>query len=194
MKRGMSLIETMVWVGVFTAIMFALINTVLYFYKTNRYAMQQGSAVTSVQRGIDHMVRTIREAAYSNNGAYPIVSMSASQITFYANINNDQWIEKVHYYIQNNVLYEGIITPSGDPAVYTNPEVLSDLSDYVRNVAQNVTMLTYYDKNGTQITDYTKVGDVRFVSITVIADVNPNDAPGTLTLHSTAALRNLVGK
>lgn len=194
MKRGMTFIEAMVWVAIFMASMIAITNSILYFYRTNRYALEQGSAVAAAQRGIDHMVRTIREAGYAANGAYPIASIANNELIFYADTTGDGKAEKMRYYISGSSLYEGVTAPTGDPAEYTSPEVASELSEYIRNVAQSVTMFTYYDKNGLLIDDMSRIADVRFVYVTIIADVNPNDQPGTLTLHSSAAIRNLVGK
>lgn len=194
MKRGMTFIEAMVWVAIFMAATIAIVNSILYFYRTNRYALEQGSAVTAAQRGMDHMVRTIREAGYAANGAYPIVSIANNELIFYADVTGDGKAEKMRYFISGASLNEGITEPTGDPSEYTSPEVVSELSEYIRNVAQSVTMFTYYDKNGLLIDDMNRIADVRFVYVTIIADVNPNDQPGTLTLHSSAAIRNLVGK
>ncbi len=190
-SRGMGIVETIVYVGVFLMIMLAIVTSIQYFYRTNNYSIQQASAVTSAQRGIDTMVRELREAAYSSNGAYPIVSFGQNDLRFYANVDTDPLIEEVHYYVQGTSLMRGVIDPSGDPPSYANPEVASAISDNVRNVAHGIPIFTYYDTNGTQITDYTKIGDVRFISASVQVDVDPNRSPTPLTIRSSAALRNL---
>lgn len=192
----MTLVETVVWIAVFVSAMLALFSSVLYFYRTSNYAIEQASAVSSAQRGIDNAVKTIRSAAYAGNGAYPIVSLAAQDIKFYADTDGDPGIEKVRYYVSGTTLYKAIIEPSGDPSVYTGTEVSSTVSDYVRNLdaTMGTTTFVYYDKNGAKITDYTKIGDVRFVSITLVVDIDLSKPPALLTLRSSAALRNLVGK
>ena len=69
MMRGMTIIEALVWVAVFTSAMIALVTAILSFYRTSSYAIEQASAVASAQHGIDVMVRALREASYSSNGA-----------------------------------------------------------------------------------------------------------------------------
>jgi len=189
----MTLIETIVWIAVFTSAMIALGSSLVYFYRTSRYAIEQASAVTSIQHGIDTAVRTLREASYSSNGAYPIISISANQISFYANVNrNDPLIQQIRFFVQGSSLMEGVLEPVGDPPVYTGTEVVSTLANYVQNLSIATTTFTYFDKNGAEITDYTKTGAVRFVTATIVADVNVNNMPNQLVLHSSAALRNLL--
>lgn len=187
----MTLIETVVWVAVTTSAMLAIVTSVQYFYRTNNYAVEQSAAVSSAQRGVEEMVKTIREAAYSSNGAYPIVSMATSTFSFYADVDNDPYIERLRFYIEGGSLKRGIIDPSGDPPVYTNPETQSSLSDYVRNVEQSVATFRYYDLNGNLMTDLTDIAEVRFVEVTVVVNINPFRLPNQFTLRSTAALRNL---
>jgi type II secretory pathway pseudopilin PulG len=193
--RGMTIVEAVVWIAVFISAMLALTSSVLYFYRTSNYAIQQASATASAQRGIDNMVKTIRSAAYASNGAYPIISLAAQDVKFYADTDGDPGIEEVHYYVSGTSLFEGVVNPSGDPAVYTGAEVTSTISNYVRNLdpITGTATFKYYDKNGTLVSDYTKIGDVRFVSVTLEVDVDPNKSPTPLTLRSSAALRNLVG-
>lgn len=190
-QRGMTLLEALVWVAITSMIMLAIVNSVQYFYRTNNYAVEQSAAVTSAQRGIDSMIRVMREAAYSSNGAWPVISMASTSFAFYADVDSDPFIEQIRYYVSGNSLYRGVIDPSGDPPVYTNPETISEISDKVRNIEQGVVVFQYYDLNGNLMTDLSKIAEVRFVQTTVVVNVNPFRAPNQFTLRSTAALRNL---
>ncbi|MSU73860.1 hypothetical protein EXS56_01840 [Candidatus Kaiserbacteria bacterium] len=192
-NSGLSLIETLVWIAVFISAMFALMTSVLYFYRTSNYTIQQASATVSAQHGIDQMIRTVREASYASNGAYPVVSLAGNDFKFYADIDGDFGIEQVHYYLSGSLLLRGVVEPSGDPPAYTGAEVVSTVSQDVRNIAQSTLLFTYYDKNGTLISNYAKIGDVRYVSARLLVDVDPNKSPIPLSLNSSAALRNLVG-
>ena len=187
----MTLIETVVWIAITLSAMLAITTSVQYFYRTNAYTVEQAAAITSAQRGIESMVKTIREAAYASDGAYPIISLATSSISFYADIDDDPFIERLRFFIQGGALYRGVIDPSGDPPVYTNPEVISEISEYVRNNAQNVDAFQYYDLDGNLMTDFSDILEVRFVETTVVVNINPNRMPNQFTLRSTAALRNL---
>lgn len=189
-NHGMTLIETIVWVSVTTMIMLSIVQSVQYFYRTNSYTLEQASAVTSAQRGIENMIKTLREAAYSSNGAWPVIAMATSSFAFYADIDDDPFIERIRYFYDGQALRRGVIDPSGDPPVYTNPEVVSVISEYVRN-GTSTPLFQYYDVNGALMANLTRLTEVRFVQATVIVNINPNRMPNQFTLRSTAALRNL---
>jgi len=194
MNAGMTLIETVVWIALFTAAMMTIVTSVIYFYRTSDFAIEEATATVSAQKGMDLMVRTIREASYASNGAYPVVSIATSSFTFYSDIDTDPAIERVHYYLSGDSLIEGVADPAGDPPSYPGTESTSSVADDVRNNEQALNLFTYYDANGNQITDMSQFGNVRFVTLNIVVDVDPNRTPTTTQLRSSAALRNLIGQ
>lgn len=190
-ERGLSLLEALVWVGVFTVSMAAVTSTLLMFYKSNRYTLEQAQAVASAQKGIDRMMREMREAAYSSQGAYPIVSIAPNDLVFYADIDADPFIERVHYFLSGPVLMRGIVDPSGDPPAYTGAETALPVAEYVRNASSSVRLFRYFDSAGTEVTDVTRWSSVRFIRATITVNVEPSRAPNEISLTSSAALRNL---
>lgn len=192
--RGMTFIETLVWISVLIIVFQALTLTINYFYRTNRYALEQANAVTSGQRGVDQMVRVIREAAYSSEGAHPIISIDANSFVFYADIDSDPQIERVRYYLQGTDVMRGVVEPTGNPLAYTGTEVTSKVAEYVRNASTGTSLFRYYDEVGNEITTYTNWAYVRFVKVSLVVNVNPATLPNQLTLSSSAAIRNLVGQ
>ena len=189
----MTLIETVVWISVFTLTMLVLTQSLLYFYRTNRYTLQEEEAITSAQHGMNIVVQALRTASYSNNGAYPVISIAPSQVSFYASvIKNDPLIQQVRFFVQGTSLLEGIIEPSGDPLSYaTSSEVVKTISNYVQNLTFATSTFTYYDQNGNLITNYANYDAMRFVTINLIVDVSTTSLPTSLDLMSSAALRNL---
>lgn len=190
-SAGMTLLETVVWISILIGVLLALTISLLYFYRVNKYAIEQSSAVTSAQRGMENTIRTVREAAYSSQGAFPIVSIGANDFVFYADVDTDPLIEKVHYYLSGNSFLYGVVHATGDPPVYTSSETVSTIADYVHNIDQNVKVFRYYDKSGVEITDYAKWANVRFVQVNLAVNVDPNKLPNQLVLNSSAAIRNL---
>lgn len=191
-QRGLSLLETIVWVSVTLIVVIAISDTLIAMYRASGYSIQEASAISSAQRGVDELVKEIREASYASNGAYPIVSMAPNDIVFYANTDSDELVERVHYYVSGTELYRGVLKPSGDPYTYTGAESVSTISDYVQNLNDGQNTFTYYDENGALIADFTKIGSVRYVVINLNIDVDPNRSPVVLTLRSSAAMRNVL--
>jgi hypothetical protein len=191
----MSFIETMVWIALLISAMLAISSTVLYFYRTNSYALEQSTAVTSAQRGLESMVKTIREAAYSSQGAFPVVTVQPNDFIFYADVDSDPLIERVHYYLVGTTMMRGVLNPSGDPPDYTGAETTEVLADYVRNTSLGLSTFRYYDALGAEIASSSSAYTaVRFVKVTLAVNVNTATLPNQLSLYSSAALRNLAGK
>lgn len=190
----MTLIETLVWIAVLVIVFQALGLTLNYFYRTNRYAIEQANAVTSGQRGVDQMVRVMREAAYSSEGAFPIISIAANDFVFYADIDSDPLIERVHYYVQGTDIMRGVIEPTGDPLAYSGSETVERVAEFVRNTAAGTPLFRYYNEVGTEITNYSGWTTVRFVKVSLVVNVDESTLPNQLVLSSSAALRNLVGQ
>ena len=190
-QAGMTMIESVIWISILTITLITLTSSIQYFYRTNKYAVEQSGAVTSAQRAIDKLVRAIREASYSSQGAYPVVSIGANDMVFYADVDTDPLIEKVHYYVSGTYLMQGITDATGDPPGYTTAEAASAISDYVRNLSVGVTTFRYYDASGAEITNYTQWARARFVQVNVAVNVDPNKLPNQLNISSSAAMRNL---
>jgi len=192
MKRGFTFIETLVIIAIVTLISVAIVNSILLFYRANTSALEQAQAVNEARRGIELLVRDIREASYSDEGAFPIVSMETNQFYFYSDVDRDDKIERMRYFLDGSILRKGVTETAGDPPVYNDvDEVVTIVSTDVRNAEQSTPIFTYYDTTGTEITDLNDVTALRFVTVNLIVNINPERLPNEFTLRSSAAIRNL---
>lgn len=191
-QRGYTLIEMLVTLMLSTLVLVTVVESVLYLYRANANTIEQAFALTSARRGTERLVRDIREASFSDTGAYPLISMDANELIFYSDIDRDNSIERVRYFLQGSNLILGQIEATGTPPVYDpNDEVLSVVSEDVRNTEQGVDIFEYYDVEGDAIADYAQIVEVRFITVTLIVNVNPSRMPNEFTLRSSATLRNL---
>ena len=187
----MTFLEALVWISVFLAAMWAIVGSILSFYRANTYTLEQAQAVSDARRSIAHVVKVLREAHYSSEGAYPIVAMGTSTISFYADVDADPLVERVRYFITGSELRQGTVDPSGDPPAYTAPETVNTITYFIRNNEQHVDTFEYFDSTGTKITDMNDVTEVRFVRIDTVINVSPTKLPNELLMRSSATLRNL---
>lgn len=193
-KEGFTLIETIVTITLSTLVMGVVVSSIQYFYFSNRYTVEQSGAVRNAQKGVLTLVGDIREAHYSDEGAFPLVSVGSTTITFYSDTDDDDVIERMRYYLDGDTLMRGVQKSSGDPPIYSgNPETLSTVANYVRNEEQDTDIFEYYNAQGDLVTDYTNdITDIVFVRISLIVNVNPTLLPNELTLRSSASIRNLI--
>ncbi len=191
-KNGFTLIESIIVISISTLAMLAIASSVLFFYRTNANAIEQALALSSARKGVEYMVRDVREATYSEEGSYPIISMSDTELYFYSDTDRDNAVERIHYYLNGTVLMRETVNPTGTPLTYVDGTgELTVVSEDVRNGEDDVPMLEYFDATGTEILDYTRVSDVAIVGVTVIVNINPTRLPEEFTLRSTASLRNV---
>ena len=189
--RGLSLLEMLITLGIFTLIMVSITNSILYFYRANTSSIEQAYQVDSARKGVQLLVRDIREATYADNGAYPLAEMASTSVTFYADTDRDSATEKIRYQLNGTNFGRNVIDPSGTPATYPGGGATSTVSQYVRNALQNTPVFRYYNASSTEITNSADIADVVTVSVSIIVNISPYRLPGEFTLRSSATLRNL---
>lgn len=189
--RGLTLIETIVTVALTSMVMLALTSAIVFFYRTNANVLEQSGAITSARRGIENAMRDLREATVAEDGSYPIVSAGPSAITFYADVDQDDSVERVRYELTDNVLYRYTLQATGTPPTYSGVETTEIISDNIRNDIFGTDIFKYFDVNGTELSSTPSELLIRFVTATIIVNVNPTRAPEEFTLTSSATLRNL---
>jgi prepilin-type N-terminal cleavage/methylation domain-containing protein len=192
LNRGMTFVEMIVALGIFAVIILVISYSIFTFYKYNAYGIEQSSAINSARRGIEPAINNIREATYSDEGAYPIISAAVNSFSFYSDIDSDNNIEKVRIFLDGNIFKKGVTESAGNPPVYNGqPESIFILSDNIINSSRGVDVFKYYDNNGVEVTNLSNISDITFVTMDVIVNVDPNRAPSEFTLRASAAIRNL---
>lgn len=190
-QKGMSLVEMMVVLAVFTVLSVVVISIITSFYRYNAYTIAQAYQVDSARRGVDRLVRDLREMTYSDNGAFPLVTAATSSITFYSDIDRDNSVELVTYELLNNTLYKKIYEAAGKPVVYPSlPTKTEIISEYVHNDLEGVNLFIYHNGSG-EIVSAANVSEPKQIDVSLVVNVDPVQEPGKYHLRSSASLRNL---
>ncbi len=194
MKKGFSLVETIVAVAIFTSIFLAVMNFGQSIFSFNRSAEQNLSAQSDARKILKTMVKELRSVSPSSLGAYPISQVATSSVTFFSNIDSDADKEQVRYFLQGNELKKGVINPSGSPLTYNsaNEQVLTLIRDVVNGVDPT---FEYFDASFTGTSDPLTIPvqatQVRLIRITVRIEKDPVQSLGPVTATSQVFLRNL---
>lgn len=189
--RGFSLIETVVTISLMSLALLALSMVIVFFYRTNANVLEQSGAITSARRGIESAMKDLREATVAADGSFPIASAGPNSITFYADIDQDNSVERIRYDFTNEVLYKYVLQATGTPPTYSGQEETLIISDNVRNAIFTTDVFKYFDVDGNELSSTPSPLDIKFVTATIIVNVNPTRAPEEFTLTSSATLRNL---
>ena len=87
------------------------------------------------------------------------------------------------------------VRPINNPPTYTGaPELITMMTDKVVNTSATVPLFTYYDSAGVEITDYTQIGKVAYISIRVVVNRAPINQPmKTTEIKTSVSMRNYLG-
>ena len=202
---GITFVETVVVIAITSIV---TLGTSLFFVKmwsANHFIIKSGIASFIASRAVEDAVNTMRKAQQAQNGAFPIELADDHEFVFYADYDDDDVVERIRYFVEDNTFKMGIIEPNDDmPPTYTGTEVIKDLANNVRNdLASGEAIFEYYDMSG-KIFEYSDIegkametmatpADIRMVKI--VLWINPEPvfrSPDNVRIQSFVVVRNLT--
>jgi len=194
--KAFTLVETLLVASIFLIIMIGVTGFERDTFQVNTISSGSFSTAQGAQEILRTLVVQLRSASEGSDGSYPILTAGSTTLTFFSDINGDGKKERIRYFLSGTTLEEGIMEPIGTPLSYNNAtETISYVAYNVRNLASSTNIFDYYDDtyNGTSspLTQPVSVSAVRLVKVTLILDLNPNQAPLPRTYTTQISLRNL---
>lgn len=190
---GLSIVEVIMVVALFSILMLAVSGSIASFYRFNAYTLSQAYQVDTARKGVEQLVQDLREMTFADDGTFPLVVMEDDRISFFSDVDRDFSVEYVEYSLASTTLMKRIYNATGTPPTYgtTTLQETRTLSEYVQNVLQGTPIFVYYDEEGNPATATSTVTDIRYVGISIVVNIDPIRDPGEYMLRSSAALRNL---
>ncbi len=96
---AMTLVEALVALFIFSVLIAGIFGLTFILYRTKSYEWEQSLAIAEARRGVEKMVREIREAREGENGAYPIEYAGDKEFIFYSDVDDDGKVERVRYFL-----------------------------------------------------------------------------------------------
>lgn len=190
-QRGMTMIELMVAISIFTIFMIAASDFIIRGLQSNVFGYEQEDAVANARRAAGVMVEELRRAANSARGDYLFDSVATNTIVFYADTDDDGLTEKIRYFADGIDLKKGSITASGTPPTYSQAdEEISTFAIYLNN--QSLPIFRYFDTNNLEIANPTaSKTKIRLIRTTLKINVTPERAPADYFYTADIQIRNL---
>lgn len=193
-SHGLSLVETVIVVGILSLLMTSLVIGIISFYRSQRFVLEQALAINEARRGVKTMMKEIREARPGDDGSYPLALADDQEIIFFSNIDQDSAVERVRYFLDGSLLKKGVIKPTGSPPRYqTQDEEIFILSKYVRN--QENPIFTYFNENWPSdqeaLPTPSRLRETKLIQLYLLINVNPQSLPKSFELSSNSQIRNL---
>jgi len=194
LKRGFTLVEILVSVSIFAAIIVFIGGFQSDVFSLNRIIQSGLQNQSEAKKIIRPFANEVRSAATSNLGSYAIAETIETSFTFYTDIDSDGLREKVKYFLDNGEFTKSIISPTGQPLVYDqeNEQIIKVVQDVV-----NYDIFEYYDSlydgtaSSTALSQPVITSDVRLVKVTLIIDSDPNKPPAPIEVTTQVSIRNL---
>lgn len=187
--KAFTLIETLIVIVIFVLVLGAMTALIIMGYQTHSFAFQQSQAIEEARRGIETMVKEVREARPGDDGSYIIERAEDFEFIFYSDIDKDGAIERVRYFVQGDEFKKGVIDPRGWPIKYKEEdEKFFLLSKYVRNQPP---IFRYFDGDLNELPPPARLKDSKLMQFYLEINVDPSRLPEDFSLQSAVQLRNL---
>ncbi len=192
-NSGFTLVEMLVAIFSFTLISAGMIGLISVMFTTYK---QQGGLLSDqdqARKVAFNIMAELRNCQTSSLGSYAIETAQDQQLTFYTNVDSDNAIEKIRYFVQTSQLWKGVTKLSGGSYNPAN-EVKTMVQNNLANGA--APLFYYYDGSytGTQaaLTQPVSVANIKFVVLKLMvynkAGVKNTN---TYTVTASGAVRNL---
>ncbi|MBT4277664.1 hypothetical protein HOD96_02880 [Candidatus Falkowbacteria bacterium] len=190
-RSGFSLIEIFFVISITVLVAFGVGTFIMQGFKATHFGSEQEMAVSSARKLTPTMVSEIREATQSDRGDYVLDDVEDQNFSFYSDVDSDENVEKIRYFLDNTTFKKGITEATGTPSEYLpENEIVTDVSYFMNNEAEPV--FTYYDVDNNLIADpVTNKNDIRLIHISLKINVTPTIAPNDYYVEMDAQIRNL---
>lgn len=194
--KGFTVIELLVAIAITAIVTTLAANFAIRGLQVQRIVGEQNQAVAEARQALDRFVNEMRETSPSDTGAYPIELATDQELIFFSDVDHDEMIERIHYYLEGSLLQRGVTEPTGDPLSYpAQNEQVQTVSQYIRNGTEP--LFYYYnesypaDQESNPIEPPVPVADIRLIELHILTNVDPNRVPKTHQLDVEVHLRNL---
>jgi len=199
-KKGMSLVEMIVAIAIFTIGIAGFTALFIRSWQSNSFIVEEGQTNQIATQAVDSIVKNLRKIRQSDNGDYPIKFGDGFNLTIYVDDDNDGITERVHYFLNGQILEKGVTSPTtASPPVYpTGDQTVTMVANYVTNTTSQP-IFYYYNKNypGDTVNNplatspSLAVDQVKLMKIQLWVNIKPNTAPDNVNFESFVDLRNL---
>ena len=192
-KAGMTLVELVVIIGIYTVLLLVITGSIAELYRLNAYTIAQAGEIDNARRGMTEWNRDAKEMTTAEDGNYPVKVIDEHRFGYYSDTDQDDAVEYVRYELATTTLYKHTYEASGNPPTYnlSAPDSTHILSLYVQNIAQGTSTFYYFDNAGMALSSTSPVIDVRYITAKFIVNIDQNRSPGEFMLRSSIAPRNL---
>lgn len=195
---GLTLVETLVAIAIFTISIEGFTLLFAHTWKSNSYTLEMGQASMAVSQGVNKIANYVRGTRQADNGEYPVKSANDNDLVIYSDYDKDGATERLHFYKSGQNVLMGATNPtSGMPKTYPSGDQSTiTVASYIVNDT-DTPIFYYYNKDYPADADHNPldtpaaVSDIRLVKIYLQININPGQSPDNIEMQSFVEMRNL---
>ncbi|MFO7807672.1 MAG: hypothetical protein R6V40_04620 [Candidatus Moraniibacteriota bacterium] len=196
-NKGMTLVEVITVSTVMVLISGAVAIALGKTFFVNKYTIEQGLNNNALQVSVNNFSKNIREARQSDSGGYLIERADDFEIVFYADLDEDNKTEKVHYFLENGHLKVGVSDPSDFPVTY--PEEDEEVEVVARGIVNEGDQPIFYyynsdypeDTESNPLNTPASVDKISLIKLYVKANIDPDHSPDNMEIETFVRPRNI---
>jgi Tfp pilus assembly protein PilE len=110
-NNGMTLVELMVIISIYTVLLMAITTSIADLYKINAYSIAQANEVDNARRGMTQWNRDAKEMTTAEDGTYPVAVIDEHHFGYYSDTDKDASVEYVEYILASTTLTKYTYNP-----------------------------------------------------------------------------------
>jgi prepilin-type N-terminal cleavage/methylation domain-containing protein len=193
-KKGMTIIEMLVAIGIFSIGMAGFTLLFMKTWQTNSFVIETGEIALQASRALTGTIKELRKVRQADNGDFAIKTADNFDLTVYLDDDNDDVTERVHYFLDLDAdeLKKGVSKPNSSLVYPSNDQTTETLAQYVVNTEEQP-LFSYFGQiyPGNPLELPIIFPDVRLVKIHLWVNIKPLSAPDNINLESFVEMRNL---
>lgn len=189
----MTLVETVVAIGIYTVLLLAITTSITSLYQYNSYSFGQANEIDNARRGMTQWNKDAKEMISAEDGTFPVAIIEEHKLGYFSDTDQDLSVEYVEYILASTTLTKYTYNATGTPPTYdfTTPDSEQILSLYVQNINQATSTFFYFDEDGNELSSTSPLVRVKYIKAQIIVNIDPLRSPGEFMLRSSIAPRNL---
>ncbi len=198
--KGLTLIEMLMAIGIFTMGIAGFTLLFLKTWESNSLILETGKSSMTASQGMNKMVEYIRKAKQADDGAYPLKLADENELILYSDYDSDGKTERLHFYKSGTDILMGVTDPTETlPKTYPSDDqqIITIISDVINDISKPI--FSYYNQNypadtennplDTPVID--KLSGIRLLKIYLEINSNPSHNPNNIKMESFVEIRNL---
>ena len=195
-RQGFTLIEVIVGLFLAAVLLMALLQLQNLIISQEEQTFAGYVSVETANRAVEQIVKEVRNSRNGATGAYTLEQTQDQSLIFYSDIDHDDQVERVRYFLDRASLRKGITNPTSYPVSYPhqNEQIFTIAEDVVND---DQPIFYYYngdypeDQSNNPLTQQLRLTQTRSIGIHIVINSNPKVLKNSYEVWSVAQIRTL---